>query len=717
MADTELKQALEYTQRGWHVFPIVHPSVDTAEPGKKGKRPATEHGLKDATTDAGQIQSWFGNGRLYNIGIRTGAESGFDVLDVDSRDGKVGKKSLQALIEVYGRLPDTPCVQTGSGGLHYFFKHKDGVRNSTSIIGKDLDVRGDGGYVVAPASVHESGNAYVWMAPFSTPLADWPSWLLSRMNRPSPQKDLSQNEERLPTDAAIAEGRRNDELTRLAGSMRRKGFDDGAIDAALQQHNQKHCSPPLSEREVTAIAKSVGKYPSESKPGSLLSFERTDFGAGEAFASVADDFLFDGNAGYWLRWDGKRWCKDSDKQARKTFINRVARVIREQAVSLQADERAAWERYALTLETTHKITNALAEAQVHKTRTDFDADPFLLNVQNGTVNLKTGQLQPHNRDDYLTKICPVVYNPDARSERFERFLSDAAGADGDLMRFLQKVIGYTLTGDTREEKLFFVHGPKQSGKSTLIEAVKRALGDYAHVADFETFLKRPTGGIRNDIAALHGARFVCSIEVDDGKALAEGIVKTLTGGDTIRARYLYKESFEFLPQFKLWLVANHRPRVSDQDDAMWRRILVLPFAHSVPQEKCDATLKPYLRDPQGGGAALLAWAVQGAMLWQREGLADVPDAVQRATGEYRETMDPVKEFIEDRLEFYEFAKCTVSEMRSAYESWCNDIGQKYTLSPRDFNERLEARGAERKTIYLHGRHQKCWNGVGILNLE
>lgn len=533
----------------------------------------------------------------------------------------------------------------------------------------------------------------------------------------------------------VGEGGRNAAGYSLAARVREK-FDltDNDLLDALAGWNDKN-SPPMTSDELAGVVQNADKYanrpagsgyeppktkmtlPATVDKKSLLRYERSDFGAGEAFASVADDFIFDGNSGQWLRWDGRRWCKDSSAQARKAFIKRVARVIRDEAISLPSTERSIIERYALTLETSSKISNALSEAQVHKTHTEFDADPFLLNVQNGTINLKTGQLQPHNKANYITKISPVAYNPDAQSDRMERFISDVTGGDADLMRYLQKVVGYSLTGDTREEKLFFVHGPKQSGKSTMIEAIKRMSGDYAHVADFETFLKRPTGGIRNDIAALHGSRFVCSIEVDDGKALAEGIVKTLTGGDTIRARYLYRESFEFLPQFKLWLVANHRPRVSDQDDAMWRRIVVLPFEHSVPTDKCDSTLKPYLRDPSGGGAALLVWAVRGAVMWLAEGLADVPAAVIAATGQYRESMDPVREFIEDRLEFNEFAKCTVAEMRTAYDQWCGEIGQKYTLSPRDFNERLEARGAERKTIYLHGRNQKCWSGVGVLYLE
>ena len=475
----------------------------------------------------------------------------------------------------------------------------------------------------------------------------------------------------------------------------------------------------MTHKQILPSAQPISRNMSKQNydPKTLLLYERTDFGAGEAFAFVTDDFLFDGNAGHWRRWDGKRWIKDSTGQIRKDFVERVARPLRDQAINLKQAERADVEKYTRQLETTGRMNNALREAQVHMTRTDFDLDTFMLNVMNGTVDLRTGVLRPHRKEDYMTKICPVVYDPSARSDRFERFLEDVTGGDIDLNLYLQRVIGYTLTGDTREEKLFFVHGPKQSGKSTFIEAIKMVLGDYALVADFETFLKKPTGGIRNDIAALQGARFVCSIEVDDGKALAEGVVKTLTGGDTIRARHLYKESFEFLPQFKLFLVANHRPRVSDQDDAMWRRILVLPFDHTVPPEKCDATLKPHLRDPNGGAPAVLAWAVKGCQMWLAEALTQLPSAVKTATGDYRQAMDPAAEFFNDRLEFFEAAKCTVADMRSAYEAWCADTGQKFILPPRDFNQRIKARGAVYKTVYLDGQRQKCWQGVKIANPE
>ena len=214
----------------------------------------------------------------------------------------------------------------------------------------------------------------------------------------------------------------------------------------------------------------------------------------------------------------------------------------------------------------------------------LDADPMLLNCDNGTVDLHTGKLREHRRQDLITKLALVIYDLDARSDLWDEFLSEATGGDDALVIFLQRAAGYSLTGDTSEEVLFFIHGPQAAGKSTFVEAIKTVLGGYATTADFEAFLsRREVGGPRNDIARLAGSRFVASIEVDEGKKLAEGLVKMLTGGDTVTARKLYQEAFEFRPTFKLWLAANHTPRVREDDEAMWRRILTVPFIHTVPK--------------------------------------------------------------------------------------------------------------------------------------
>ena len=309
------------------------------------------------------------------------------------------------------------------------------------------------------------------------------------------------------------------------------------------------------------------------------------------------------------------------------------------------------------------------------------------------------------RADLITRLCPVQYDPAARSPVWDRFLEQATGSDRDVSKFLQRAIGYSLTGATTEEVLFFVHGPGGSGKSTFLEAIKAVLGEYGKSADFETFIsRRDAGTIRNDIAELAGRRFVVSIEVDEGKKLAEGLVKLLTGGDTVRARFLYQEAFDYVPQFKLWLAANHAPKVRHDDSAMWRRILRIPFDQVIPKEKRDPSLKARLKDVNESGPAILAWAVEGCLRWQEERL-QVPEAVSDATEQYRLDMDPLKDFIADCCVLHPAAWAPAAQLRHAYEEYCKQNGQKHLLPPREFTDGLKSRGCTRDR---HG-----WLGVGL----
>jgi len=298
----------------------------------------------------------------------------------------------------------------------------------------------------------------------------------------------------------------------------------------------------------------------------------------------------------WMVWDGRRW-RPGAKGSVIRKAKDIARRLKTEAAEI-ADPNAAEAlfRWALRSQGAYVISKtvelAWSEPEIELALEDLDADPWLLNVRKGTLDLRTGELREHRRADLITKLAPVDYNPAARSELWDRFLDETMGGDADVIDFLQKAAGYSLTGDTREEVIYFGHGPAAAGKSTFITAAKNVLGDYATTADFETFLaRRFGGGIRNDVARLAGARLVSSIEVDEGKRLAEGMVKELTGGDSVTARFLYKEHFEFKPQFKLWLIANHQPRVRDDDEAIWRRIRVIPFAHSVPKDGRDPAVK------------------------------------------------------------------------------------------------------------------------------
>jgi len=243
--------------------------------------------------------------------------------------------------------------------------------------------------------------------------------------------------------------------------------------------------------------------------------------------------------------------------------------------------------------------------------------------------------------------------------------------------------------------------------------MKAAMGDYAKTADFETFVQRKqAGGVRNDIAELAGRRFVLSIEVEDGKRLAEALIKMITGRDTIRARFLYQESFEFVPQFKLWLAANQAPVVGADDDSIWRRIIRVPFDQVIPQENRDRTLKDRLKDPVISGPAILAWAVRGCLRWLKQGL-HVPNCVAAATAAYRDDMDQLKEFFAEDCDFGPELSALKSGMWGSYWQWAERNGIADRVSHRQLADRLRKLGCTEDRQYSNKRRVRIWRGVGV----
>jgi putative DNA primase/helicase len=446
----------------------------------------------------------------------------------------------------------------------------------------------------------------------------------------------------------------------------------------------------------------------------LRFFPYTDTGNAERLASrYGADVRYCHPQKIWYVWDGCRWVPDR-QGALMNMAKIIARSLYAEAAEIEnKGAREACAEFARKCESTDRkkaaIVSAQSEPGIPVMPEQFDPDPFLLNCANGTVDLRTGELRPHRREDLITRLCPVRYEAAARSALWERFLDDVTGGDPDLKAFLQRAVGYSLTGDVTEEVLFFVHGPGRSGKSTFLEAVKGTLGDYAKSADFESFVQRSQpGAVRNDIAELAGRRFVVSVEVDEGKKLAEGLVKLLSGGDTVRARFLYQESFEFVPQFKLWLAANHAPKVKHDDPAIWRRILRIPFEHVVPKEKCDPSIKARLKNFEECGPAIVAWATEGCLRWREEGLG-VPPVVERATEQYRVEMDPLNDFIEDCCVLRQDAWTPVALLRQAYESYCKENGEKHPIASKDF-----AKGLTARRCVPERRHSgRGWLGIGI----
>jgi len=295
----------------------------------------------------------------------------------------------------------------------------------------------------------------------------------------------------------------------------------------------------------------------------------------------------------------------------------------------------------------------------------FDTDPWLLNCLNGTIDLKNGELRPHNRDDLITRMVPVEYDAKATCPLFLKFLDRIMGGNQSLISFLQKILGYSLTGSTREQCLFFLYGLGANGKSTLLNIVQSLWGDYATRTSSETFLAKKPGSIPNDVAALRGARLAIAVEVEQGRRLAEVLVKEMTGGDTISARFMRAEWFSFKPQFKILLAANHKPIIRGTDFAIWRRIRLIPFTVQIPKEEQDRDLPEKLSAELPG---ILNWAVAGCLQWHFGGL-ELPKEVDDATQDYRAEMDVLGGFIAERCIVDPGADATAAELYKSYTVW------------------------------------------------
>jgi putative DNA primase/helicase len=440
-------------------------------------------------------------------------------------------------------------------------------------------------------------------------------------------------------------------------------------------------------------------------------FKLTDLGNSERFISRhGEDVLFCYAWGKFLVWTGSKWERDETGKLHRLAKATVRSIYQEAADTEDEKERKALADHAKRSEAEARIRSMLelAKSEVPVSSEDLDARPWFLNVQNGTVDLRTGNLYPHRQEDLMTKLAPVRYDPDAKAPTWTAFLERVLPAE-DLRSFVQRAVGYSATGDTSEQCMFINHGGGANGKSTFQETIAVALGDYAMRAPTEMLLARRAGGIPNDVARLKGSRFVAASETEEGRRLAESLIKDLTGQDTITARFMRAEWFDFKPTHKLWLSTNHKPEIRGTDAAIWRRIRLVPWGVTIPPAEQDKRLAAKLRDELPG---ILAWIVQGCLEWRREGLQP-PDEVKRATGRYRAEMDVLAAFIDEECVIYEHANATAKALYSAYREWCEENGEK-PESQRRFGGRLKERGFENGKITA-GPHKGNveWYGIGL----
>lgn len=345
----------------------------------------------------------------------------------------------------------------------------------------------------------------------------------------------------------------------------------------------------------------------------------------------------------WLVWDGKRWERDATAKAERYAKETVRHIYK--VAGETGDEDL--EGFARRSEGDNRLRAMLRQAQSEEgipvEPDDLDVDPLLLNVDNGTLDLRDGKLRPHNPDDLITKLIPIPWDPKAKCPTWQQFLRDVM-PDGADRRFLQKGVGYSLTGEIREHVLFLMQGGGDNGKTTFIKTVMSLLGEYAQQSPSSLLITQRSERIRADVGQLKGVRLAAVAETQDSGRLDEEQVKKITGGDRISAEQKYVNPFEFDPTHKLWLSTNHKPIIRETGEGTWRRIRLVPFTVSIPKEKQDDKLPKKLWLERAG---ILRWMVKGCLAWQREGLGETPN-ITNATREYRKEQDIFGRFLEDR---------------------------------------------------------------------
>lgn len=424
-------------------------------------------------------------------------------------------------------------------------------------------------------------------------------------------------------------------------------------------------------------------------------YELTDTGNAQRFVDrFSDSIKYNFENNVWYIWNGKFWEKDITKKI-KTFAEYIINEMKKEAF-LQTDEKTRKDMMRNVLRASQSAgKEALIKESQHLgdvpiVNNDFDKHEFLLNTLSGVVDLKTGNMLQHNKEYLMSKIVPYEVDSTKLPMKWLSFLDEIFLGDKELIHFMQKAVGYTLTGSIREQSMFLAFGDGSNGKSVFLDIMSRMMGDYGMNAQVESLLERKYGSSNNtsDLARLKGARFTTTGENNQGSKMNEGLIKQLTGGEKITARFLYGTEFEFYPNFKIWLATNHKPIIRGNDSGIWRRIISIPFNYKVPKEKRNKSL---IYDLEQEIPQILNWAIQGCLMWQKEGL-DLPKAVEDSNKQYQNEMDIITTFLEDHAEeaMGEFANA--NELYEEYIKWAkasNEYMMSSTIFGREMSKRYE----------------------------
>lgn len=709
-----------------------------------------------------ELNEWFSR-PYFQLGVVCGPVSN-NFFGIDF-DGEYWQNWFQMFSERFPEVLNTRVVSTGSGRPHYWcrcsglsniiqrlgrgkieriFSRPDGLQGREAI-----ELRLDHCMMMAPPSTHPNGGPYTFIIPVN-PIMDFSEerlWEMVEFLREGQQVRQTTVRQQAEAPELTDERQRRlaDFYVRCAlrhvdngASRNEKGFHLGCNlrDLGLSEENARpfmeeyQGGVPAKDHPYSieeSIASLESAYEGERKDPwipdgffgpddadlgeeriqRLLNYPLTDAGNAESLIEIhGGRFIFIPEKKKWFMWDGVRWMEE-EYEARASMLDTV-RIRNRLSVRIEDDERRkTFRRWNVESESMGKIRSALESAEYMRRRnlSLFDTEPYILCCENGVVNLRTGEFRRANHNDWLSKSTGVYYDPEAQCPRWIQFLGEIFQHDQELIGFIKRSVGYSLTGDTLEQCLFVGCGGGANGKSTFMEVVATVIGEYAQTLPASTLKEHRNGNdIPNDVARTCGARFVKMIEVKERAKLNVERIKSLTGGDKISARFLYQEWFEFYPRFKIWLAVNHKPTIKDTSEGIWRRIRLIPFDAYFAPEVQDHHLVEILKEEKSG---ILNWAIEGCLEWQEGGLRP-PSKVISATREYRNESDIVGRFLQD--ECNNEGEASSESLYDTFCRWWRETEDGDPWSRITFGKKLVEKGYQR---YRSTTGSRLWFYRGI----
>ena len=704
---SNLQAALDYANKGFKILPV-----------RLNKAPYNTNGKDGATTDIEVIKKWWATWPDALIGIHTTMYSptpfGY-VLDIDMDGEKQGGAELQALERQYEQLPPTLIARTGGGGLHYVFHSNN--PNLKGVVGfkPNLDFRAEGNYIVVAPSITPKG-AYEWLNDLNP--AQLPEWLENLIVEGGSRNKLSLN---TAITEGFVEGSRDDGLFKKAAQYVGKAvpYQEASI---ILNTIAANCKPPHSEEETQrALNSAYGNADYDQ----VYKFE---------VAALADRFANDYKyylkfipaLNYWITWTDKYWKRD-DMLLTDTLARAIPEKVRRGLVTVEnKDPESAILKVgkAFLKQITHfSVYSRIPQHAAHLMSISYEEcnkDDYKLGLSNGVLDLKTNTLITGvaAKNLLITYHSPVEFNPKARCPNFVKFMKEIFGFDKDIIGYMQRFIGYTLTGSSQERALLILHGNGSNGKSLLLKVLRELMGSYARLLNAAVLMKSTTEnatGPDANIASLAGRRFIMTSETGNHQRLNENLVKQLTGDEPLSARAPYaKEALEFDVKFKMFMATNHKPYIDDVDPAIWARVKMIPFTQRfLEPEDCsrpthhpiNRTLYDTLVKELPG---IMNWAVEGCLQWQSKGLRE-PAIIKQATAAFKSDSDIIGEWVEGFTTGRADDEVIGADLYNSYAVWCANNNTR-AISRNAFSRRI---GEQENIELIKVMGKRGFRGIGI----